>query len=77
MEKELEMELRDVLINKLIEVRRKFLYLRCIREDENTFRLESDIGIFLCESLLKFVETNINEDRICTQIRTCLNRTKR
>jgi len=76
MEKELEMELRDVLINKLIEVRRKFLYLRRIRENEDTFRLETDTGIFLCEKLLEFIEMNVNEDCICTKVKTCPNRVK-
>ena len=76
MDKDLEMDIRDTLINGLLEIRSKFIYLRAVREDENTFRLEADIGVFLCEKLYTFINENITEECICIKTKTCLNRVK-
>ena len=76
MDKDLEMDIRHILVNGLLEVRSKFIYLRAVREDENTFRLEADIGMFLCEKLLNFINSNITEECICTKTKTCQYRIK-
>ena len=76
MDKDLEMDIRHTLVNGLLEVRSKFIYLRAVREDENTFRLEADIGMFLCEKLLNFINDNVTEECICVKTKTCPYRIK-
>lgn len=71
MEEDLEMEIRDILLNGLMCLRKKFINLRKYKSDPDTFRYEIDLGIFLCEELFQFVDHNVNQDNICSKTKIC------